>query len=404
MLLTAAASFPICMISRVNVDEVFHHKIFTESRYERSRMLKVAGYGRDEAGNLVDDLINLGSNDYLGLALDAEVRQGAISALQRYGVGLAMNQPFATTDAHEQLKYDLCEYIGTDAALLFGSCTAANISLITTVCNCAEKRIVVDAGCHPSTFDGCRLAKGEVMTFATRQPDVMKEAVESRNEKKLAAIVTDGVFSINGVVAPLNSIAAIASDRRTTLIVDESHGAGVLGARGRGALDYHGIAAQGRDIVITGTFAKAFGAGSGGFIAGPADLMQEISQIARFYMFNTGMHTAAVGAALAGLKLAWNDGERRARLWRNVSHLHGQLQDRGFEGVSGVTPIIRIRIGDPQQSRDLDARLREKGFVVSVLAPPLVPPTETGLRVQVSARHTVSQLDRFCSTLTAELQ
>lgn len=339
-------------------------------------------------------LLMLGSNDYLGLAGEPAVIDGAIAALRQYGAGHAMNQPFATTPLHQALRERIAAFTGTEAALLFASCTAANIALLTTLG--AEGTILSDADNHASIVDGCRLARGRTLVYRSRDlADLDRTLAESEGRR---TIVSDGVFSVEGGIAPGRALAAAAKRAGTGLVLDESHAAGVIG---RGTAEACGLDPR-RDVTaFTGTFAKAFGAGGGGYVAGPAALMEEIRRAARFYIFSTGMHVAAVGAALVGVALAEEE-ERRARLRDNTARLRAGLTAAGFTLLGGGTPITPILIGDEDKAKGFARALAERGVVAPAMTWPIVPRGQARLRLQPSAIHAAQDIDEACAILAEE--
>lgn len=346
-------------------------------------------------------LLMLGSNDYLGLAGDPSVIRGAVAALERYGTGFAMNQPFATTPLHDALRERIAAYTGTEAALLFGSCTAANIALLTTLGSVPEAVILSDANNHASIIDGCRLGKARTLVYRTRDLDHLEMQLTTTGGPN-RTIVSDGVFSVEGDIAPAPGLAAVAGRARASLVLDESHAAGVIGPSGRGTADACGLDPR-RDVAaFTGTFAKAFGAGGGGYIAGPLDLLAEVKRAARFYIFNTGMHVAAVGAALVGVELADTDQGRRQRLLANTGRLRRHLTDAGFVLLGGPSPITPLLIGDEGAAKAFSVRLGDRGLIAPVMSFPIVPAGAARLRLQPSASHSEHEIDLACGILATE--
>lgn len=344
----------------------------------------------------------LGSNDHLGLAGHPEVVQAGVAALQRFGSGLAMNQPFATTVLHEELRDRIAAFTGTEAALLFGSCTAANIALLTTLAPDAGDAILSDANNHASIIDGCRLARGRTLVYRTRGTVHLRVQLDAAAAAARRTVVSDGVFSVEGDIAPGAALAQAAQEAGAALVLDESHAAGVIGARGRGTAEACGLH-PGRDVTaFTGTFAKAFGAGGGGYIAGPAELTAEVKRVVRFYIFNTGMHVAAVRSAIAGLKRADADGERRQRLRSNTERLRAGLMAAGFTLLGGQTPITPVLVGDEAKARALGERLAACGLIAPLMTFPIVPHGEARLRLQPSAGHSADDMDLACDVLGRE--
>jgi glycine C-acetyltransferase len=313
-----------------------------------------------------------------------------------------MNQPFATTPLHEELRQRVAAFTGTESALLFSSCTAANIALLTTLASDRDAIIFSDTNNHASIIDGCRLAKGRTVVYRTRDVDHLASQIEATSSHPNRTIISDGVFSVEGDIAPGTELAMIALESAAALVFDESHAAGVIGEHGRGTAEACGLDPR-RDIAaFTGTFSKAFGAGGGGYIAGSAGLIAEVKRVARFYIFNTGMHIAAVGAAIVGVELASNDSERRDRLRANTKRLRESLTQIGFTLLGGETPITPIIIGDEEKARGYFARLSERGLIAPVMAFPIVPHGEARLRLQPSASHTELEIDVACEILAEE--
>ncbi len=352
--------------------------------------------GRDQP------LLMFGSNDYLSLAGDEGVVQAGVAAMLRYGTGVAMNQPFATTPLHDALRQRIAAFTGTEAALLFGSCTAANIALLTTLGRQGDAVILSDANNHASIIDGCRLARGRTLVYRTRDMAELAGQLDRLPAASGVTVVSDGVFSVEGDVAPAAELARLARKAGAALVLDESHAAGVVGLGGRGTAEACGLDPQ-RDVAaFTGTFAKAFGAGGGGYVAGSAALMADIQRMARFYIFNTGMHVAAVGAAIAGVERAAGDHARRDRLRRNTVRLRARLAAAGFTLLGGGTPITPVLVGDEGAARMLGDRLAARGVVAPVMAFPIVPPGEARLRLQPCAGHAEADIDEACDIMADE--
>jgi glycine C-acetyltransferase len=344
-----------------------------------------------------------GSNDYLGLAGDDRVVDAAIDAMRTYGAGLGMNQPFATTPLHERLREVVAAFHGTESALLFGSCTAANIALLTTLGASPADLILSDAANHASIVDGCRLARAQTAIYRPRDMADANRLVDEADRQAGVTIVSDGVFSIEGELAPARHLAAIADRVGAILVIDESHAAGVVGHTGRGTAEVCGIDMHDARRAITGTFSKAFGAGGGGYVAGSLALINELRHAARFYVFSTGMHVAAVGAALEAIRIASSEPDRRVRLHHNARHLRARLSSIGIDVALRPSPITPILIGSERRAIELSARLSRRGIYIPAMTYPVVPRGEAVLRAQPSAGHHVDAVDRLCDALSAEL-
>ena len=344
-------------------------------------------------------LLMFGSNDYLSLAGDEDVVQAGVAAMLRFGTGVAMNQPFATTPLHDELRQRIAAFTGTEAALLFGSCTAANIALLTTLARESDAVILSDANNHASIIDGCRLARGRSLVYRTRDIVDLARQLDRLAPGLAVTVVSDGVFSVEGDIAPAAELARLARKAGAALVLDESHAAGVVGPGGRGTAEACGLDPR-RDVTaFTGTFAKAFGAGGGGYIAGSAELMAEIQRMARFYIFNTGMHVAAVGSAIAGVEQASGDNERRVRLRHNTARLRRRLSAAGFVLLGGQTPITPVLVGEESAARNFGQRLDASGVIAPVMAFPIVPQGGARLRLQPCAGHSDADIDQACDVM-----
>ena len=244
-------------------------------------------------------LLMFGSNDYLSLAGDENMMQAGVAAMLRLGTGVAMNQHFATTPLHDELRERIAAFTETEAALLFRFCTAANIALLTTLARESDAVILSDANNHASIIDGCRLARGRTLVYQTCDMAALPRHLSRVASGPAVTVVPNGVFSVERDIAPADELARLARKAGTALVLDASHEAGVIGPGGRGTAEACGLDPR-RDVTaFTGTFAKSFGAG-GGYIAGSANLMVDSKRTARFYIFNTGMHVAAVESAIGG--------------------------------------------------------------------------------------------------------
>jgi glycine C-acetyltransferase len=340
-------------------------------------------------------VIVLGSNDYLGLANHPEVIARAKEALERYGAGPALNPPLATTPIHEELCEALARFHRAESALLFNSCTAANVAVACTLAGAGD-RIFSDRLNHASIVDGCRLSAAASRVYDHADfAQLDAQLAEGGAAKKL--VITDGVFSMEGDAADLKHLIEACRRHGATLVVDESHAAGVIGPGGRGTAALRGC--EGEIDIYTGTLSKAFGAFAGGYVAGPAARIQELHDRGRFFMFTTAVSPAAAAGALAALEIATRDDTRVLRLAANTRRLRQGLARLGFRLLGGDGPITPIMVGDEEQAGALSRALMEAGVYVGAVRFPVVPRGAARLRAQPSAAHSPADIDEAVETL-----
>ncbi len=335
------------------------------------------------------EVIVLGSNNYLGLANHPEVIARAKEALERYGAGPALNPPLATTPIHEELCAALARFHRTESALLFNSCTSANVAVACTLVGAGD-RILSDRLNHASIIDGCRLsaAEGRVYNHADFA-HLEAQLAEPGAVKKL--VITDGVFSMEGDAADLPRLIEICRRHGATLVVDESHAAGVIGPGGRGTAAMRGC--EGKVDLCTGTLSKAFGAFAGGYVAAPAARIRELHDRGRFFMFTTAVSPSAAAGALAAIGIATRDESLSRRLAENTTRLRAGLTKLGFRLLGGDSPITPIMIGNEEKAAAFSRALMEAGVYLGSVRFPVVPRGEARLRAQPSAAHAAADID-----------
>jgi 8-amino-7-oxononanoate synthase len=346
--------------------------------------------------------IMLGSNNYLGLTGDERVKQGALDALHRYGTGITGSRFLnGTLDLHVVLEQELADWLGTESALVFTTGHQANIGALGTILGPADT-VVVDSGDHASILDGCILSRAKLRAFRHNRLDRLERTLEkAAGDGGGILVVVDGVFSTEGDVAPLPEIADLCSRFGARLMVDEAHALGVLGARGAGATELLGV--EDRVDLRMATFSKSL-ASCGGVIAGPADVVEFLRIQSRPFIFTASAVPAAVGAALAAVRICRSDEGRElfARVLENARYMHGGLRELGFDvveptrlpdGTEVVTPIVPVVVGDDWKAVFLWKALYEAGVYVNVMIHPAVPPSGALLRTSVMATHDRSTLD-----------
>jgi 8-amino-7-oxononanoate synthase len=347
--------------------------------------------------------IMLGSNNYLGLTGDERVKQGALDALNRYGTGLTGSRFLnGTIDLHLELERELAEWFGTEAALVFTTGHQANLGALGTILAPGDT-VVADSGDHASILDGCVLSRAKLRVFRHNRLDRLERALEKAvSDGGGILVVVDGVFSMEGDVAPLPEIAELASRYGARLMVDEAHALGVLGARGAGACELLGI--EDRVDLRMATFSKSL-ASCGGVIAGPADVIDFLRIASRPFMFTASAVPAAVGAALAAVRICRSEEgqELFARVLANARYLHRGLSQLGFkvveptrlaDGTEILTPVVPVVVGDDWQAGLLWKALYDAGVFVNTALHPAVPPGGALLRTSVMATHDEQVLDR----------
>ncbi len=346
--------------------------------------------------------IMLGSNNYLGLTGDERVRQGALDALNRYGTGLTGSRFLnGTTDMHVQLEQELAEWLETEAALVFTTGHQANIGTLGTILAPGDT-VVVDAGDHASILDGCILSRAKLRAFRHNRLDLLEKQLRRAAEDGGGVlVVVDGVFSMEGDVAPLPEIVALCQRFGARLMVDEAHALGVLGARGAGTCELLGVE-DSVDLRMA-TFSKSL-ASCGGVIAGPAEVIEFLRVSSRPFMFTASGVPASVGAALAAVRIcrSGEGPELFAKVLDNAHHLHAGFAELGFrvveptqqaDGAEVVTPIVPIVVGDDWKAAFLWKALYEEGVFVNTAIHPAVPPAGALLRTSVMANHDRATLD-----------
>ncbi|MFB6847194.1 8-amino-7-oxononanoate synthase [Streptomyces sp. NPDC056373] len=335
-------------------------------------------------------LLDLASNDYLGLARHPEVTEGAARAARDWGGGSTGSRLVTgTTELHAELERELADFCGFEAALVFSSGYAANLAAVTALAPHGAL-IVSDAGNHASLIDGCRLARGTTQVVAHAEPDAVRKALATHEGTAIA--VSDTVFSVDGDAAPLTALAEACREQGAGLVVDDAHGLGVLGDGGRGAPHAVGLAGAG-DVVATVTLSKSLGS-QGGAVLGPARVVDHLVNAARTFIFDTGLAPAAAGAALAALRLLRREPQRAARARAVAGELHARLTAAGLEAVRPDAAVVSVRAASPEDAVRWAAQCRAAGLAVGCFRPPSVPDGISRLRLTARADLTAQQIER----------
>jgi 8-amino-7-oxononanoate synthase len=349
--------------------------------------------------------VMLGSNNYLGLTADERVQQGAMDALQRYGTGLTGSRLLnGTTPLHLDLEREIAEWMGCEDAIVFTTGHQANLGTLGTILGPGDT-VIADSGDHASILDGCLLSRAKLRPFRHGRLDLLeKQLRKAAGDGGGILVVVDGVFSMEGDIAPLHEICDLCEAHGARLMVDEAHGAGVLGARGAGTAELLGV--EDRVDLRMGTFSKSL-ASCGGFVAGPADVVDYLRIQSRAFLFTASAVPAALGAALAALRVLRSDSgpPLLAAVLDNARYLRDGLEERGFRVVKPqqiatdpprdvVTPIIPIEVADDWKAALLWRALYDAGVFVNTALHPAVPPGGALLRTSVMATHDRPTIDR----------
>ncbi|KAA6216477.1 8-amino-7-oxononanoate synthase [Streptomyces filamentosus] len=342
------------------------------------------------------DLLDLASNDYLGLTRHPDVTGAAADAARRWGAGATGSRLVTgTTLLHARLEEELAAFCGFEAALVFSSGYTANLAALTALGG-PGALIVSDAANHASIVDGCRLARAEAAVVPHADPEAVRKTLEAHPGRRALA-VSDSVFSVDGDRAPLEELAAACRDHDAGLVVDDAHGFGVLGAGGRGAL--HGARLAGdEDVVATLTLSKSLGS-QGGAVLGPARVIEHLVNAARTFIFDTGLAPAATGAALASLRLIAADPGLAERARTVAVTLHKMLTEAGFTSARPDAAVVSVRAPGPEEALAWAADCREQGLSVGCFRPPSVPDGISRLRLTARADLTDAEIERAVATI-----
>jgi glycine C-acetyltransferase len=345
-------------------------------------------------------LISLSSNDYLGLTHHPRLREAALQAVRDYGAGSGAVRTIAgTMHLHEELERDLASFKGTEATLTFQSGFSANTGVIPTITG-EQDLIVSDELNHASIIDGMRLSKAPRKIYRHADTDhlrsILDEAVEKGREGtglpyRLILVVTDGVFSMDGDIAPLPGIVEAAESANAAVFVDDAHASGVLGRHGRGSVDHFGL--HGRVAIQVGTLSKAVGV-LGGYVAGSQDLRDILTQRARPFLFSTSHPPAVAAACREAIRVMQDEPELHERLWANTKRFKAELIRLGFDTGRSETPITPVMMGDPDTAGRFSQRLIEEGVFAQPVVFPTVAIDKARIRTIVTAAHAEAQLDR----------
>jgi glycine C-acetyltransferase len=345
------------------------------------------------------NLLNFCANNYLGLADHPVLVAAAKEALDSWGFGMASVRFICgTQEPHKALEAKLSEFLSTEDTILYGSCFDANAGLFETLLG-PDDAVISDELNHASVIDGIRLCKANRLRYKNRDMADLERQLKEAAGARYRLIATDGVFSMDGYLAPLDEICALADRYDALVMVDDSHAVGFVGPTGRGTPELFGV--TDRVDVVTGTLGKALGGASGGYTAGRAEIVEMLRQRSRPYLFSNSVAPSIVGAALAGLDLLSSSGELLSRLRENTALFRSRMTEAGFDLLPGEHPIIPVMIGDAALAGKMADLLLEQGIYVVGFSYPVVPHGKARIRTQMSAAHSTADVERAVEAFVA---
>ena len=337
-------------------------------------------------------VLNFCSNNYLGLSDDERLIEAAKRAMDERGFGMSSVRFICgCQDIHKELERAIADYFGTEDTILYAACFDANGGVFEPLFT-EQDAIISDALNHASIIDGVRLSKAVRYRYANADMEALEDCLKRAQAQRFRVICTDGVFSMDGNAAPLDEICRLARQYDALVMVDECHSAGVLGATGRGITELYDL--RGEVDILSGTLGKAFGGAVGGFTTGRREIIDMLRQRSRPYLFSNSLPPAVVGAGIELFKILGQSNELHDRLVANVEHFRAGMMAAGFDIKPTQSAICAVMLYDAKLSQDFAARLQEEGVFVTGFYYPVVPKGQARIRVQVSAGHTVEQLDR----------
>ncbi|PFG29769.1 glycine C-acetyltransferase [Paramicrobacterium agarici] len=345
------------------------------------------------------EVLNFCANNYLGLADHPAIRDAARAALDEWGFGMASVRFICGTQTqHIELERRMSEFLGTEATILYSSCFDANGGLFEALLG-PDDAIISDELNHASIIDGIRLCKAQRYRYRNRDLADLEEQLRAASGARFRAIVTDGVFSMDGHIAPLAGICDLAEAYDALVIVDDSHATGFVGEHGRGTPELCDV--EDRIDVYTGTFGKALGGASGGYVSAHREIVDLLRQRSRPYLFSNSLAPSVVAGTLAALDLVQDADELRSQLAQNAAQFRSLMTDAGFDLVPGEHPIVPVMLGDATLAVDMAAHMTAAGIYVTPFSFPVVPRGKARIRVQLSAAHTSEQVRRCVDAFVA---
>jgi len=360
--------------------------------YKNERPLESPQGASVHAQNWDEDLINLCANNYLGLANHPDMIGAARDGLDSHGFGMASVRFICgTQDIHKRLERRVADFLRMDDAILFSSCFDANGGIFEVLLD-DNDAVISDSLNHASIIDGIRLSKAQRYRYANNDMADLEAKLVEAQAQRFRLVVTDGVFSMDGTYANLPAICDLAEKYDALVMVDDSHAIGFIGERGAGTPELHGV--EGRVHLTSGTFGKALGGASGGYITGPQAVIDMLRQRARPYLFSNSLAPAIVNATLKAIDLLEQSDDLRQALSENTRYFRERIGAAGFDLIPGTHPIAPIMTGDAQKAQQLASQLMQHGVYVTAFSFPVVPRGQARVRTQMSAAHSREQIDQ----------
>ncbi|MDD4198199.1 MAG: glycine C-acetyltransferase [Paludibacter sp.] len=346
------------------------------------------------------EVLNFCANNYLGLSNHPDLKAAAAEALETHGFGMSSVRFICgTQNLHKQLEAEISQFFGTEDAILYAACFDANGGVFEPLLT-EEDAIISDALNHASIIDGVRLCKAQRYRYANADMGELEQQLKLAQKQRFRLIVTDGVFSMDGNVAPLDHIYSLAQQYDAMIMVDESHSAGVVGKTGRGVTELYGL--KGKVEIITGTLGKAFGGAIGGFTTGKKEIIDVLRQRSRPYLFSNSIPPMVAAAGIKMFRMMETTNELQNKLHQNTSYFVSKIEAAGFDIKPTQSAICAVMLYDAKLAQEFAAKMLDKGIYVVGFYYPVVPKGQARIRVQLSAAHTTQQLDQcidaFCKT------
>ncbi len=369
------------------------------SRHERRITSPQSAVIEIEEGGARRKILNLCANNYLGLADDARLIEASKATLDDHGFGMASVRFICgTSDLHQELEARIARFVGCEDTILYASCFDANGGLFETILS-DEDAVISDALNHASIIDGVRLCKARRFRYANNDMAELEARLKEAQDARFRLIATDGVFSMDGVVANLPAIFDLAEKHDATVMVDDSHAVGFMGESGSGTLEHHDL--HGRSYLVTGTFGKALGGASGGFTAGPAPIVELLRQRSRPYLFSNSLAPSICAATLEVLDILGESHDLIAQVHANAAYFRERMTALGFTLAGADHPIIPVMLGDAALAAEFASRMGDHGVYVTAFSFPVVPRGQARIRTQMSAAHTRAHLDQAIAAFEA---
>nr|WP_295465783.1 glycine C-acetyltransferase [Mesorhizobium sp.] len=344
-------------------------------------------------------VLNFCANNYLGLADSEDLREAAKTALDRYGYGMASVRFICgTQEEHKQLEARISSFLGFEDTILYGSCFDANGGLFETLLS-EEDAVISDALNHASIIDGVRLSKAQRFRYANNDMKALEEELKKAEACRFKLIATDGVFSMDGIIANLAGVCDLAEKYGAMVMVDDSHAVGFVGKNGRGSAEHCGV--EGRVDIVTGTLGKALGGASGGYTSGQREVVDWLRQRSRPYLFSNTLMPAIAAASLKVFDIVEHGDALRAKLAGNAARFRDNMGKAGFTLAGADHPIVPVMLGDATLAQEMAARILTRGIYVIGFSFPVVPKGQARIRTQMSAAHSVEDIDRCVEAFVA---